>query len=110
MGSGLDFGYCSHLGRWCLEHETWTRKKVCARNRSRPFSQGYAVAYQHEALRFRHRLAQANDLVTCLELTTLGEQFNAFEALEDVAFCGNGTGPFEAAVLGHKINLVSPTC
>jgi len=58
-------------------------------------------------LRFGHRLAKADDFVPGLELPALLEKLDAFKALENVAFSGNGTGPFEAAMLGHKSKNLS---
>ena len=58
-------------------------------------------------LSFRHRFAKTNHLVSCLELATFLEQLYALKALKNVAFSGNGTGPLEAAVLGHKIDKLS---
>jgi hypothetical protein len=49
-----------------------------------------------------HRFAKAENLVPVLELATFLEKLDAFKAFEDVAFSGNCTGPFEAAMLGHK--------
>ena len=52
---------------------------------------------------FGHCLAQADHLVPSLELTALLEKLNTLEALENVAFGRNSTGPFETAMLGHKM-------
>jgi hypothetical protein len=59
------------------------------------------VARNPMRLGFRGRLAKTESFVARLKLSALGEKLDAFEALEHVAFSGNGTGPFEAAVLGH---------
>ena len=44
---------------------------------------------------------EAHDFGAILPLSALFEEFNALETLQDVAFCGDSTGAFEAAMLRH---------
>lgn len=53
-------------------------------------------------LRLGSGFTKANDLFAGLVLTAFLKQFDAFEALENVALSGDGAGSFEAAVLRHK--------
>jgi homoserine dehydrogenase len=52
-----------------------------------------------EALSLGPGLAEADDFVAVLELAALAEQLYTLEALEDVAFRGDGAGAFETAML-----------
>ena len=61
-------------------------------------------------LGFRSRFTKADDFFAGLVLTTFFEEFDAFEALENVALGGDGAGSFEAAVLGHKSVKLSRGC
>ena len=53
-------------------------------------------------LRLRSGFTKANDFFAGLVLAAFLKQFDAFEALENVALSGDGAGSFEAAVLRHK--------
>jgi len=77
-------------------------EKVCLPKRLANIFQRLADA-QALRLRFWSGFAKTEDPVSDLELAALGEKLDAFKALEDVAFSGNCTGPFEAAMLGHKM-------
>jgi hypothetical protein len=48
------------------------------------------------------RFAKSNDLVTRLVLASLFEQLDTLKAFQNVAFGSDGTGAFEASMLGHK--------
>jgi hypothetical protein len=48
-------------------------------------------------------LAETENFVTGLPLAPALEDFDALEALQDVAFCGDGAGTLETAMLRHKI-------
>jgi len=50
--------------------------------------------------------AEAGDAVTGFPLAALFEEFDALEALEDIAFCASGAGGSEAAMLRHKNLLI----
>ena len=53
-------------------------------------------------LNVRLGLGKADNLAVFLPLTSLLEQFDAFEALQNVALSSDGAGAFEAAMLRHK--------
>ena len=51
-------------------------------------------------------LAEAGDAVAGFPLAALFEEFDALEALEDVAFGASGAGGSETAMLRHKNLLI----
>lgn len=52
-------------------------------------------------LRVRLGFAQADDFVALFELPAFFEQFDALEALQNIAFRGDGACAFETTMLGH---------
>ena len=75
--------------------ETHTTKT----NTASPHGPAASLDAQAVELRVRLRLAETEDAVAGLPLSTTLEDFDALEPFEDVALCGDGAGTFQTAVL-----------
>jgi len=66
-------------------------------------TQGTPANFENWLLKLgvRLRLAKAENLVASPPLTAFLQNLDTLEAFQDVAFCGDGAGTFETAVLRH---------
>ena len=57
--------------------------------------------YSFSTSQVRFGFGQTHHFLTFFPLTAFLEKFNALKTLHNVAFCGNGAGTFQAAMLRH---------
>ena len=62
----------------------------------------------HQLLRVGFRLRKAHHFGAFLPLTAFLQKFHPLETLQDISFGRDGAGPFETAMLRHKMLLCSP--
>ncbi|MEK0444777.1 MAG: hypothetical protein RLZZ399_98 [Verrucomicrobiota bacterium] len=99
--AGFAPGRSSKITTACIRRAPDPKTKtgvLCLRKALR--SKNYFL--QGNRLGLRHGLSQTDDPVALFELAALFEELDALEALENITFGRNSTGPFEAAMLGHK--------